>query len=55
MIDINSLDRLIESRENEIPNIRTDTEKKSSGQAKLTEKLKQVWYLFMASQQPVLN
>ena len=28
MIDINSLDQLIESRENEIQNIRLDTEKK---------------------------
>ncbi len=28
MIDINSLDKLIESKENEVPNIRPDTEKK---------------------------
>ena len=28
MIDINSLDKFIESKENEVPNIRPDTEKK---------------------------
>ena len=40
MIDINSLDKLIESKENEFPNIRLDTEKKIIWSSKNNQKTK---------------
>ncbi len=40
MIDINSLDKLIESKENEVPNIRPDTEKKIIWASKNNQKTK---------------
>ena len=55
MIDINSLDKFIKSKENKVPNIRLDTEKKIIWSSKNNQKQKQAWYLFMAFQQPVLN
>jgi len=40
MIDINSLDKFIESKENEVPNIRPDTEKKIIWSSKNNQKTK---------------